>query len=68
MTQSYDGSFDYLLYGLAYECPYQRRKDNCPLMEIDHMHFREKADWIYHLCEEKKRLIFDFHQDCTKKR
>jgi hypothetical protein len=32
-----------MLYGLAFDCPYQKRKDDCPLKEIDCLSFIEKG-------------------------
>lgn len=55
------------LYGLAYNCPYLQRKDDCPLKEVDHLSFREKIDWIENLSLGKKKSILIHHQSCPKK-
>jgi hypothetical protein len=34
------------LYGLAYECPYKRREQDCPFREIESLSFKEKAETI----------------------
>jgi len=55
------------LYGLAYNCPYLQRKDDCPLKEVDHLSFKEKIDWIDNLDLDKKKAILEYHQVCPKK-
>lgn len=52
------------LYGLAYGCPYEGRKDSCPLNEIHHLDFKEKVKWIDDLGKEEKRLILLHHKIC----
>lgn len=66
--QHYYTDTEIFLYGLSYECPYLRRKNNCPLKGVDSLPFKEKVDWIDGLSEEKKRLIWDQHFDCFKNR
>ena len=66
--QHYYTDTEIFLYGLSYECPYLRRKNNCPLIGVDYLPFKEKVDWIDGLSEEKKRSIWDQHLDCLKNR
>jgi hypothetical protein len=35
------------LYGIAFNCPYFERKDNCPFRDVEHFSFEEKVNWIY---------------------
>jgi len=56
------------LYGLAYNCPYLQRKDDCLLKEVDHLSFKEKIDWIDNLCMGKKKTILAHHQVCSNKK
>ena len=56
------------LYGLAYDCPYLQRKDDCPLKEVNHLSFKEKVEWVDRLDTEKKRTILVHHQVCSKNR
>lgn len=53
-----------MLYGLAYECPYMRRKQNCPFSEVDHLTFAEKVKWIENLNQDIKKEIINQHQNC----
>jgi len=53
------------LYGLAYECPNRRRKDNCPFKEIDSLSFGEKVDWIDGLSGARRKSIWEHHVDCS---
>jgi hypothetical protein len=55
-------------YGLAYKCPFYRRKNNCPFNEIEHLSFKEKVDWIDLLSEDKQRSIWNLHLACFKNR
>ena len=50
-----------ILYGLAYECPTKQRQNDCPLMEIDHLSFKEKNT----LSEEEKEAILKYHKVCS---
>lgn len=54
------------IYGLSYECPYQMRKNDCPLKGIDSLLFQEKVDWIDDLSEERKRSIWEQHLVCSQ--
>lgn len=54
-----------MIYGLAYECPFLRRKDNCPFIEIDSFSFKGKVGWIDGLSEEKKSIIWELHLICS---
>ena len=56
------------LYGLAYECPYIERKDNCLFKELDQLSFKEKVDWIDGLSQEKKSIIRELHLICSRLR
>ncbi len=54
------------LYCIAYKCPKVIRIKECPLLEIDHLSFQEKIDWIDQLKEDRVKAIFDLHQLCSK--
>lgn len=56
----------FILYGLAYGCPYSERKVNCPFDEVDHLPFRRKIDWIDGLSDVKKRSILEIHLQCSQ--
>ncbi len=56
------------LYGLAYNCPHLERQLNCPLMQVEHLSFREKVKWIDNLSEVEKETILDRHKVCSKNR
>ena len=56
-----------ILCGLAYNCPYLQRKDDCPFNEVDHLSFKEKIEWIENLSQDKKWAILEHHQVCPKK-
>jgi hypothetical protein len=45
------------IYCIAYGCPKNNRDNDCPLLEIEHLSFKEKLDWIDELDEEKKEAI-----------
>jgi len=62
--QHYYTDTEIFLYGLSYECPYIRRKDNCPLKDINSLPFKEKVDWIDCLSEDKQRSILEQHSVC----
>lgn len=55
-----------VIYGIAYECPNKKRDKDCPLLEIDHLSFKEKVEFIDELSEEKKKNILSHHTFCTK--
>jgi len=54
------------LYSIAYGCPKDKRDDDCPLLEIDHLSFDKKIEWIDKLSLEKKEFILTHHSFCTK--
>jgi hypothetical protein len=54
------------IYGITYGCPKMNRNNNCPLLEIEHLTFKEKVDWINNLDYEKKESILSHHSFCTK--
>ena len=49
------------IYGLAFGCPKQRRKENCPLKEIDNLSLAEKVKWVNGLSKEQIEYINEFH-------
>ena len=56
------------IYGIAFGCPKANNRDNdCPLLEIDHLSYKEKIAWIDALKEEKKEFILRHHSYCTKR-
>jgi len=60
-----DTEFD--IFGIAYECPKRSRDNDCPLLEIDHLSFKEKLVWINELDDEKMETVLKHHSFCTKK-
>lgn len=54
------------LYSIAYSCPKNNRDNDCPLLEIEHLSFKEKIDWIDRLDEESQQFILKHHYLCTK--
>lgn len=56
------------LYGLAYGCPYLNRKNDCPFMQVEHLTFMEKVNWIDGLNEDIKQKIIEEHKNCLKDR
>lgn len=56
---------DYGIFGCAYDCPMQKREQDCPYLEIEHLTFKEKVDWIETLNKEKKELIIKHHSICS---
>lgn len=56
------------IYGIAYGCPKMNRVNNCPLLEIDQLSFKEKMDWIKELDEESQKIILRHHSICTKRK
>lgn len=55
------------IFGIAYGCPKAENRDtDCPLLEIDHLTFKEKIEWINALNKEKKEFILRHHSYCTK--
>lgn len=53
------------LYGLAFGCPNELRRDGCPLKKIDHLAFVDKVAWIDRLCEDEIRRMIEQHKDCS---
>tara|TARA_R110002050_G_scaffold274283_2_gene418659 strand:+ start:16683 stop:16892 length:210 start_codon:yes stop_codon:yes gene_type:complete len=56
------------IYCIAYECPKKNRDNDCPLLEIEHLSFKEKLDWIDKLDEESHEFILRHHSFCTKRK
>jgi len=59
---------DIKLYGLAFDCPYLDRKENCPMLEVEHLSFSEKFLWIKNLSQDEKQRMFEQHKNCSKNR
>lgn len=55
------------IFGIAYGCPKGIRDNDCPLMEIEPLSFKEKIEWINKLDVKKKKAILRHHAFCTKK-
>lgn len=56
------------IFGCAYECPFQKRSQDCPLAEIDQLKFNEKVVWVNDLTKGKKELIIEHHLICIRAR
>ncbi len=56
------------IYCLAYGCPKNNRDSDCPLLEIEHLSFKEKLDWIKELDEESQEFILRHHSFCTSRK
>ena len=56
------------LYGLAYNCPTLQRKYDCPFMQVEHLTFIEKVNWIDGLIKDIKLKIIEEHKNCSKNR
>lgn len=56
------------IFGNAYECPLQERNPDCPFIEIEHLAFKEKVDWLEDLSKRKKELIIEHHLSCIRDR
>ena len=56
------------LYCIAYGCPKKNRDNDCPFLEIEHLSFKEKMDWIDKLDEESKESILRHHSFCTSRK
>lgn len=56
------------IFGCAYDCPFQNRKQDCPFAEIELLNFKEKVGWLKHLNDDKKELIIKHHMNCLKNR
>ena len=52
------------LYGLAYECPFYKRKGNCPFSKTDHHNYPQAIEWIDQLTLEEEIEIFIYHCAC----
>jgi hypothetical protein len=53
------------LYGTAYNCPCNQRKDDCPLKELNHLSYYEKVIWVEAISKEKKNTILEHHKACS---
>ena len=53
------------IFGIAYGCPKVIRDNDCPLLEIDQLSFKEKLNWIRKLDDVKKEAIIRHHSICT---
>jgi hypothetical protein len=56
------------LYGLAFDCPYQSRRLDCPFHAIENLSFFEKYIWIRNFSQERKLEIIEKHYECSKNR
>jgi hypothetical protein len=56
------------LYGLAYACPHNDRKGDCPLKVVDQKPFKGRVVWINGLNKEGKEIILEHHKACSIKR
>lgn len=56
------------IYGIAYECPTGKRNNNCPLMRVSNLSFKEKLSWIEGLTEEHWKTIVEYHKHCSNSR
>jgi hypothetical protein len=56
-----------LFYGLAYQCPYNNRQEDCPLFAIDGLTFREKIEWINRANAKLLESILIAHKNCCNK-
>ena len=59
---------DFEIFGYAYDCPFQKRKQDCPFAEIDQLDFKEKVGWIGDLDEWNKEQIIKHHSICSRNR
>jgi hypothetical protein len=56
------------LYGLAFDCPYFDRQDDCPLKEMEQLPFKEKVNWLNGLSNERKKEMVEKHISCSENR
>lgn len=56
------------IYGIAYECPYYKRNENCFFYEKDYLSFYSKLNLIEDLCEKEINVIEQEHFFCLKSR
>lgn len=54
------------LCSIAFKCPKIVRNKECPLLEIDHLEFHEKIDWIDKLKNNRIEAILKHHFHCSK--
>ncbi|MDA3929355.1 MAG: hypothetical protein PF541_10385 [Prolixibacteraceae bacterium] len=54
------------LYIITCACPKLNRTIACPLLEIEHLSFKEKIIWVAELNDEKKEAILTHHENCKK--
>jgi len=60
--------YDDVIFGCAYDCPLQKRVQDCPFNEIEHLSFKEKIIWLKSICIKKKESINKQHLFCTRNR
>ena len=51
---------------IAYGCPKNNRGEDCPLLELEHLSFKEKVTLIDKLDENTITKILSHHVVCTK--
>ncbi len=56
------------LYGLAFDCPYYDRQDDCPLKEMEQLLLKDKVNWINSLSQDGKQKLIEKHKNCSKNR
>ncbi len=56
-----------IYYGLAFQCPYNNRQEDCPLIKVDGMTFREKIEWINGANPTLLKTIGIAHKTCFNK-
>lgn len=56
------------LYGLAFNCPYLERQDDCLLKVIEQLSFKEKVNWVNGLSQDFKQKILEKHKNCSANR
>jgi hypothetical protein len=56
------------IYGLAFDCPYLDRQDDCPLKEMEPLALRKKVIWINNLSQDQKQKLIEEHKNCSKNR
>jgi len=58
---------DHIIYGLAFQCPYQNRQDDCPLANFDDLTFMEKIILIDEMDQEFIDMIKCKYKYCKNK-
>ena len=56
------------MYGCAFGCPVQKRLEDCPYNEFDHLSFKEKVIHLQNISKWKKESIIEHHLGCSKDR